>query len=69
MLETHRGTVCMARGKRRLEDGGLPFPVEHLAHALLAGDRLRHGDDEVGKLDELDEDLRKIAVKRDDVAL
>ena len=69
VLEAHRGVVRMAHGEHGLEDGGLPLPIEHLPHALLTGDRLRHRDDEVGELDELDEDLRKIAVKRDDIAL
>ena len=43
--------------------------VEDRADALCARDRLRHGDDEIGELDEFDENDGEVPIEREYVAL
>ena len=66
MVEQHLAVRLHAVLRQNFGGGGA---VEHIRHAVGAGQRFGHGDDEVCQLDQLHQHLRHIVIQRDDRAL
>ena len=66
MIEAHR-LVVHDRGNGLFGRIHIGLDIQNVRNALPAGETLVHGHDQVGELDQLDEDLSHIIVKRDDL--